>query len=108
LRRITLFADFCRLLCRSGRIGEAKRLADEVSQEAPLDTTVQRYLVPAVRAAVKLQEHDPHAAIDLLSGTVQYELAFTSRSIISTRPTSVAWPTWSQAMAGQQRLSSKS
>jgi len=64
-------------LARSGRTDEAKRLADEVSQEAPLDTTVQRYLVPTVRAAVKLQEHDPHAAIDLLSGTVQYDLAFT-------------------------------
>jgi eukaryotic-like serine/threonine-protein kinase len=64
-------------LARSGRTDEAKRLADEVSQEAPLDTTVQRYLVPTVRAAVKLQQHDPAAAIDLLRGTVQYDLANT-------------------------------
>jgi tetratricopeptide (TPR) repeat protein len=64
-------------LARSGRTDDAKRLADEVSQEAPLDTTVQRYLVPTVRAAVKLQQHDPDAAIDLLRGTVQYDLAFT-------------------------------
>jgi serine/threonine protein kinase len=64
-------------LARSGRIEEAERLADEVSQEAPLDTIVQRYLVPTVRAAVKLQQHDPDAAIDLLRGTVQYDLAFT-------------------------------
>jgi eukaryotic-like serine/threonine-protein kinase len=64
-------------LARSGRTDEAKRLADEVSQEAPLDTAVQRYLVPTVRAAVKLQQHDPAAAIDLLRGTVQYDLAFT-------------------------------
>jgi eukaryotic-like serine/threonine-protein kinase len=62
-------------LARSGRTDEAERLADEVSQEAPLDTTVQRYLVPTVRAAVKLQQHDPDAAIDLLRGTVQYDLA---------------------------------
>src|SRR5882724_3985065 len=61
-------------LARSGRTEEAKRLADEVSQEAPLDTGVQRYLVPTVRAAIKLQQHDP-AAIDLLRGTVQYDLA---------------------------------
>src|SRR6266496_3025361 len=65
-------------LARSGRIAEAKRLADEVSQEAPLDTTVHRYLVPTVRAAVKLQQHDPTAAIDLLRGTVQYDLAVTN------------------------------
>ena len=63
-------------LARSGRTEEAERLADEVSQEAPLDTTVQRYLVPTVRAAVKLQQHDP-AAIDLLRQTVQYDLALT-------------------------------
>src|ERR1700678_555674 len=45
-------------LARSGRTDEAKRLADQVSQEAPLDTIVQRYLVPTVRAAVKLHQHD--------------------------------------------------
>jgi eukaryotic-like serine/threonine-protein kinase len=64
-------------LARSGRTDEAGRLADEASQEAPLDTIVQRYFVPTVRAAVKLQQHDPAAAIDLLRGTVQYDLAFT-------------------------------
>jgi DNA-binding winged helix-turn-helix (wHTH) protein len=64
-------------LARSGRTDEANRLADEVSQEAPLDTIVQTYLVPTVRAAVKLQSHDPNAAIGLLRETVQYDLAYT-------------------------------
>ena len=64
-------------LARSGRTDEAERIADEVSQEAPLDTIVQSYLVPTIRAAVKLQQRDPDAAIDLLRGTVQYDLAFT-------------------------------
>jgi len=64
-------------LARSGRTGEANRLADEVSQEAPLDTIVQKYLVPTVRAAVKLQQHDPGTAIDLLRGTLPYDLANT-------------------------------
>jgi DNA-binding winged helix-turn-helix (wHTH) protein len=64
-------------LARSGRTDEANQLADEVSQEAPLDTIVQKYLVPTVRAAVKLQQHDPDAAIDLLRGTVPYDLAYT-------------------------------
>ena len=64
-------------LARSGRTDEANRLADEVSQEAPLDTIVQKYLVPTVRAAIKLQQHDPAAAIDLLRGTVPYDLADT-------------------------------
>ena len=30
-----------------------------------------------LRAAIKLQKHDPAAAIDLLRETVQYDLAFT-------------------------------
>jgi eukaryotic-like serine/threonine-protein kinase len=64
-------------LARSGRTDEANRLADEVGQEAPLDTIVQKYLVPTVRAAVKLQQHDPNAAIALLRETVQYDLADT-------------------------------
>jgi tetratricopeptide (TPR) repeat protein len=64
-------------LARSGRTDEAKRLADGVSQQAPLDTTVQKYLVPTVRAAIKLQKRDPDAAIDLLRGTLQYDLACT-------------------------------
>jgi len=64
-------------LARSGRTDEANGLAEEVSQEAPLDTIVQKYLVPTVRAAVKLQKHEPNAAIDLLRGTVQYDLADT-------------------------------
>jgi tetratricopeptide (TPR) repeat protein len=64
-------------LARSGRTEEAERLADEVSWEAPLDTIVQKYLVPTVRAAIKLQLHDPNAAIDLLRETVPYDLAFT-------------------------------
>jgi serine/threonine protein kinase/tetratricopeptide (TPR) repeat protein len=70
-RRMTLALA----LARSGRTDEAERLADEVSQEAPLDTAVQRYLVPTVRAAVKLQQHDPEAAIALLRETVRYDLA---------------------------------
>jgi DNA-binding winged helix-turn-helix (wHTH) protein len=64
-------------LARSGRTDEANQLAEEVSQEAPLDTIVQKYLVPTVRAAVKLQQHDPAAAIDLLRGTIRYDLADT-------------------------------
>ena len=64
-------------LARSGRATEAGRLADQVSAERPEDTLVQHYFAPAIRAAIKLQQHDPAAAIDLLRGTVKYDLAFT-------------------------------
>jgi eukaryotic-like serine/threonine-protein kinase len=64
-------------LARSGRTAEAGRIADQISAERPEDTLVQHYLIPTIRAAIKLQQHDPGAAIDLLSGTAKYDLAFT-------------------------------
>jgi DNA-binding winged helix-turn-helix (wHTH) protein len=64
-------------LARSGREAEAGRLADQVSAERPEDTLVQHYFTPTIRAAIKLRQHDPAAAIDLLRGTAKYDLAFT-------------------------------
>jgi serine/threonine protein kinase/Flp pilus assembly protein TadD len=65
-------------LARSGRTAEAGRLADQISAESPEDTLVQYYFIPTIRAAIKLQQHDPAAAIDLLRGTAKYDLAFTA------------------------------
>jgi eukaryotic-like serine/threonine-protein kinase len=65
-------------LARSGRKEEAGKLADQTSAERPLDTIVQNYFIPTIRAAIKLQQHDPATAIDLLRGTAKYELAVTS------------------------------
>jgi len=64
-------------LARSGKTEQAGKIADEVSAEAPLDTVVQYYLVPTVRAAIKLQQHEPAAAIELLRPATKYELSFT-------------------------------
>ena len=64
-------------LARSGQTPEAGRLADQVSAERPDDTLVQHYFIPTIRAAIKLRQHDPAAAIDLLRGTAKYDLAFT-------------------------------
>jgi eukaryotic-like serine/threonine-protein kinase len=64
-------------LARSGRAAEAGALVDQVSAERPEDTLVQHYFIPTIRAAIKLQQHDPAAAIDLLRGTAKYDLAFT-------------------------------
>jgi DNA-binding winged helix-turn-helix (wHTH) protein len=72
-RKMVLALSFA----RSGKADEASRLAEGVSQEAPLDTIVQKYLVPTVRAAVKLQHRDPAAAIDLLRDTIPYDRADT-------------------------------
>jgi eukaryotic-like serine/threonine-protein kinase len=64
-------------LARSGRTEEAGSLADQISAEWPEDTLVQHYFIPTIRASIKLRQHDPAAAIDLLRDTARYDLAFT-------------------------------
>ena len=64
-------------LARSGQTAEAGRIADQISAERPEDTLVQHYFIPTIQAAIKLRQHDPAAAVDLLRGTVKYDLAFT-------------------------------
>jgi serine/threonine protein kinase/tetratricopeptide (TPR) repeat protein len=64
-------------LARSGRTEEAGELAEQISAERPEDTPVQHYLAPTIRAAIKLQQHDPAAVIDLLRETAKYDLAWT-------------------------------
>jgi tetratricopeptide (TPR) repeat protein len=72
-------------LARSGQIAEANRLADDISVKWPEDTIVQHYFIPTIRASIKLWQHDPAAAIDLLRGAAKYELAFTG-SVDSVYP----------------------
>ena len=38
---------------------------------------MQHYFIPTNRAAIKLRQHDPVAAIDLLRASAKYDLAFT-------------------------------
>jgi serine/threonine protein kinase/tetratricopeptide (TPR) repeat protein len=64
-------------LARSGQTEEAAKLADQISAERPEDTLVQHYFAPTIRAAIKLQQHNPAAAIDSLRGTARYDLAWT-------------------------------
>jgi len=61
---------------RAGDPGRAQKLADALDQEAPLDTVIQNYNLPAIRAAMKLHENDPAQAIEILRPTVKHDLAF--------------------------------
>jgi DNA-binding winged helix-turn-helix (wHTH) protein/tetratricopeptide (TPR) repeat protein/tRNA A-37 threonylcarbamoyl transferase component Bud32 len=64
-------------LARSGQTAEAGGLADQISAELPEDTIVQHYFIPTIRAAIKLRQHDPATAIDLLRSAAKYDLALT-------------------------------
>ncbi|MGC2109267.1 MAG: protein kinase [Candidatus Korobacteraceae bacterium] len=63
------------VLARTGDLARAQKLADKISQEAPLDTGMQNYFLPSIRAAIELEKNHPEKAIALLEPAVPYELA---------------------------------
>jgi eukaryotic-like serine/threonine-protein kinase len=64
-------------LARTGEIEQAQSLVDKINHDAPLNTLVQNYTLPTIRAAIKLQSHNPSEAIQLLRPTVKYDLSST-------------------------------
>jgi tetratricopeptide (TPR) repeat protein len=53
----------------------AEKLAAELDHEFPLDTLVQRYWLPTIRAGLALQRKDPNRAIELLQASSTIELS---------------------------------
>ena len=63
-------------LARSGNLEQAQTLIDNLNHEFPLDTLVQNYFLPTIRAAIKLHESDASGAIDILRPAAKYDLAY--------------------------------
>jgi tetratricopeptide (TPR) repeat protein len=61
-------------LARAGDTAGAERLAGELDKTFPLDTRVQRYWLPTIRAGVALERKDPDRAIELLKVASTVEL----------------------------------
>jgi tetratricopeptide (TPR) repeat protein len=62
-------------LARAGDTAGAEKLAAELDKTYPLDTLVQRYCLPAIRAGVALERKDPNRAIELLKAASTVELS---------------------------------
>jgi serine/threonine protein kinase/tetratricopeptide (TPR) repeat protein len=62
------------VLAKSGDIARAQKLADDLDQAYPLDTLVQRYWLPTIRAALAIRSNDPSRAIDSLKVASSIEL----------------------------------
>ena len=62
-------------LARAGDINTARRIALEEDRKAPSDTVVQFYSLPAIRAAIELQQNNPRQAVEVLRPALEYELA---------------------------------
>jgi eukaryotic-like serine/threonine-protein kinase len=61
---------------RAGKIEQARKMSDVLDQDAPLDTLIQNYSLPTIRAALKLKANDPDGAIAALQPSLKYELSF--------------------------------
>jgi eukaryotic-like serine/threonine-protein kinase len=61
-------------MARAGDTAAAEKLAADLDKSFPADTLVQRYSLPAIRAAVALQRKDPKLAVELLQASSAIEL----------------------------------
>ena len=73
-------------LARAGDTAGAERLAAELDKSFPLNTTIQRYWLPSIRAAVALHRKDPIRAIQLLKVTSTIELSLHTVLSVSLIP----------------------
>jgi len=64
-------------LARAGDRAGAEKLADKVSHESPLDSLIQGYWLPAVRASLELNHGNEQRAIEFLQPASAYELGET-------------------------------
>jgi DNA-binding winged helix-turn-helix (wHTH) protein len=62
-------------LARAGESNEARKLADQLSSDFLMDTLVQKYWLPAIRAAIELSAGNSNAAVELLKPAEPYELS---------------------------------
>ncbi|MFI5095044.1 MAG: protein kinase, partial [Candidatus Acidiferrales bacterium] len=61
-------------LARAGDVAGAEKLAAELDKTLSLNTVVQRYWLPTIRAAIALERRDPNQAIELLKVASTVEL----------------------------------
>jgi serine/threonine protein kinase/tetratricopeptide (TPR) repeat protein len=65
-------------LARVGDVATAERLVNELDKTFPLNTLVQRYWLPTIRAAIALERKDPDRAAEILQRMGAIEFAVTT------------------------------
>jgi eukaryotic-like serine/threonine-protein kinase len=62
---------------RAGNTEQSQKLVEKLNQLFPNDFTIQAFSLPATRAAIKLAQNDPAAAIETLRPVTPYDLAIS-------------------------------
>jgi len=73
-------------LARAGDTAGAEKQAAELDKAFLLDTLVQRYWLPTIRAGVALERQDPNRAIELLKAASTVELGSPANLTIFLSP----------------------
>ena len=73
-------------LARAGDTAGSEKLASKLDKGLTVDTLVQRYWLPTIRAAVALKRKNPNRAIELLSVTSKTELSAATNFTIFMCP----------------------
>jgi tetratricopeptide (TPR) repeat protein len=63
---------------RAGNTKQSQDLVEKLNQLFPNDFTIQSFSLPTTRAAIKLEENNPAAAIEILRPVKPYDLAFAN------------------------------
>ena len=71
------------VLARAGDAAHAHKMADKLSQESPLDTRMQNYSLPTIRAAIEIGKNNGVQAVQILEVAGPYELGSPSAGITS-------------------------
>jgi serine/threonine protein kinase/Flp pilus assembly protein TadD len=66
----------------AGEATQAQKLAEQLNAESPLDTTMQNYWLPSIRASIALHRGDAQQAITLLEAAKPYELGIENVSVM--------------------------
>ena len=62
------------VLARAGDTDRAQKMADELQTQNPLNTKINFYWQPVIRAAIQISRKNPGKAIEILQATEAYEL----------------------------------
>src|SRR5207245_5427531 len=96
------------LSAQSGDSGQAQTKIDNLARRYPLDTLIDGYWLPTIRAAIELDHNDPAEAIHLLQGAASYELGavlFTADWAAPLHPAYVRGEAYLRVHRGKQAAS---
>jgi serine/threonine protein kinase/Flp pilus assembly protein TadD len=83
-------------LARAGYASEANKLADGLNQEFPLNTTVQVYVLPSMRAMLAINRNEGKQSLKVLEATSGYEFACPAAFLYTQPP---FYPTYLRGQA---------